>query len=228
MTTSLTHPLPATDTRTVHSASGRRTRAAGALYVAAWLLGLTLQPSGVTSAEQPTGIVAHYVDHRVTSMMQILLVHVVAAFAVLVIARALSRSAREFRRTRTGRWASAAGLAICALSITQAVLGLAMVATAGTVDPRSTRQLLTGIERLDAAKLLALAALCTMGVLLSRDRIVPRWTGRLAAATAASLILASVALSGAVPALVRTAAPALALLLTWVGAVSVAVSRSGS
>ena len=79
----------------------------GMAYVAAWLVGLAVKPVGVTSAESADLVVGNYVDHRVASVAQILLVHVAAAAALLVFVFGLSRiaaSSWHVRQARVSRW----------------------------------------------------------------------------------------------------------------------------
>lgn len=197
------------------------------VYLVAWVVGLALVPTGVTSSDTPAAVVASYLDHRTAAMAQVALVHGVAAIALVVLAVALGRHVAP-AHPRMARWTRWAGSLAAALSLVQAAVGLGMIASAGSVDPSATHGLLVAIERLDALKLTALAALCGAGVLLGRVAVLPRWTGWVAAGGCACLLLAAAALSGAVPALAPVAVPALLLLLLWVGALPFAVRRGGA
>lgn len=199
----------------------------GMAYVSAWLVGLAVKPVGVTSAESADLVAGNYVDHRVASVAQVLLVHVAAAAALLVFVFGLSHiaaSSWHVRQARVSRWTVSV---VVAASLVQAVLGVAMIATAGSVEPSTTRALLIDVERLDAVKLVALAGVCGLGVALANRGSLSRWTGRLAAAAIGCLLGAAVALAGVVSGLAPMAIPALLLLLTWVGAVAFTVRSTG-
>lgn len=197
-------------------------------YVAAWLVGLALKPAGVTSADSEAAIVGNYVDHRVASIAQVLLVHAVAAAAVFVFAIGVARFAESSRRTRVAGWGRGTAAVIIVASLVQAVLGVVMIATAGSVGPSTARGLLVGIERLDAVKLVALAGLCGVGLVLARRGLLARWTAWVAAAAIVCLSLAAIALAGIASVLAPMAAPALVLLLLWAGGVGFTVRRIGA
>lgn len=196
-----------------------------AAYIAAWLVGLSMKPAGVTTADANAAIVGHYVDHRAASIVQVLLVHAVAAAALLVFAVGLSRVATSQGQDRVARWCRRSTGIVVLASLVQAVMGVVMITTAGSVASSTTRDVLLGIERLDALKLLALAGLCGVGVALARRGVLVRWTARLAAAAAACLVAAAVALAGLASALAPMAVPALVLLLLWVGVVGFTARR---
>ena len=195
----------------------------GMAYIAAWLVGLAVKPVGVTSAERADVVAGHFLDHRVASVVQVLLVHVAAAAALLIFVVGLSGIAASsllVREARAFRWMVSG---VFATSVAQAVLGVAMITTAGAVEPSSTRALLIGVERLDAVKLVALAGVCGLGVALANRGSLSRWTGRIAAAAIVCLLGAAVALADVVSGLAPMAIPALLLFLVWVGAVAFTV-----
>jgi hypothetical protein len=198
------------------------------MYVGAWLIGLAVNPAGVTAADGDAMIVASYVGHRVVSIVQILFVHVIAAAALTIFAIGVSHLVRSSGGTRTAQLFRRTSWAVVAISLLQAVVGLAMIVTAGTVASSTTRDLLLVVQRLDALKLLGLAAVCTFGVVFARRRIVASWTGRVATAAIVFLLPAAVALSGLAATLTPTTVPALLLLLVWVGSVGFVVRPMGA
>ena len=192
-----------------------------AAYVGAWLLGLALIPRGVTSADTASAVATHYASHRPAALAQIAAVHAVAGACLLVFARRVAdHPAAASRRSLLRR---SAGV-VAVLSWAQAAAGAAMIVTAGHVAAGSTRMMLLGIERVDAAKLVALAGVCASGVSLARAGVAARWTGPASAAAAAVLLVAAVGLAGVAP-LAPIAAPALVLLLVWVGGTGASMRR---
>jgi hypothetical protein len=142
-----------------------------------------------------------------------------------VFAAGLGTLAATGRLARQARWLRATAAVAVALSLAQAVLGLVMIATAGSLAPSSTRGLLVGVERLDAVKLVALALVCGAGAVLASRGVLARWTGRLAAAGSGLLAVAAAGFAGIAPVLTPVAVPALVLLLAWVGAVALTARR---
>lgn len=192
-----------------------------AAYVAAWLVGLATKPVGVTSADSDAVIASDYVDHRWASFVQVLLVHAVAAVALVVFAVGFARLVESTGRARVALWWRRTATVVALASLVQAAIGSVMIATAGSAEPSTTAGLLSGVERLDALKLVGLAVLCGVGVLLAHQRVLAGWTGYAAAAAAVCLLGGAIALAGVVSALAPMAVPALILLLVWVGGVSV-------
>jgi hypothetical protein len=203
----------------------RATTWGSAVYVAAWVVGLLLKPQGVSSTDSAAVIVGDYVRHRVVSIAQVLLVHAVAAGAVLLFAFGIAGLAEVDGRRRIASLGRRCAAAVATTSLIQAIVGMAAIATAGSAAPSRTRALLIAVERLDAFKLVALAGMCAVGVSLARAGLLARWTGHVATAALGCLLAAASGLSGVAPALAAAAAPALVLLLAWVGGVPFVVRR---
>jgi hypothetical protein len=94
----------------------RRVAAAGFTYVGAWLAGLFVAPPAPDMDAPPAQIAAHYAEHGAATALQSLLIHGVAGVALIVLALSLS----------TRRPVRAAGIAAGAVSLFQAVVGLAL------------------------------------------------------------------------------------------------------
>lgn len=216
--------LPTHDATAASPRSLRSAARPAAAYVAAWLLGLALIPRGVTSADGAPVVATHYATHRPAALAQIALVHAIAGACLLLFARRVAdHPAATPRRSLLRR--SAAAVAV--LSWAQAAAGAAMVLTADHVAAGTTRTVLLGIERVDAVKLAALAVLCATGLSLARAGGAARWTGPVGAVAATSLAVAAVGLAGVTP-LAGVAAPALVLLLGWVGGVGATLRRQAA
>jgi small-conductance mechanosensitive channel len=81
------------------------------------------------------------------------------------------------------------------------------------------------INRMDGAKMLALAALALAGVALARGGLLPRLLGYVAAALAAAMVASGVGYLLLSTTLAQAAAVSLGLLLIWVVGTGVALSR---
>ena len=191
--------------------------AAGA-YVGAWIVGLTAFGTGPGANATATEVAAWYADHRLTSVLQSISVHGVAALALLGVFVAAHRS------VRSNRIALAAGMAAVALSIVQLGLGVGRSAwSTGTM----TSDLVDAIDRLDGLKMFALAVMIGTAVRGLRS------VGLVGRPMAVTGLFATVALavSGAgylldVAPLEAAAFVSLPLLLVWVGTLGVRVART--
>jgi hypothetical protein len=116
------------------------------------------------------------------------------------------------------------------VSLAECTLGL--ILSAGAVpdgDAGRAATLLHLINRLDGAKMLALAVVALGGATLARAHgaLLPRWLGYLSAALAAAMIASGVGYLLLSNTLAQAAAASLALLLIWVAATGVTVGRAG-
>ncbi len=205
------------------AAQGAGPARAGAWFVAAWLAGLVISPSGASSTESAADVVAHLSHHRLAELAQSLLVHGLAGVALF----AFTAGVAAVCAGTTGRLVARAGAVAAALSLLQAALEVGMVLTAGHVAADRTRVMLALVERLDAAKLVALAVVLAAGAVLARRGSLPRWTGPVAAAGTPTMLLAAAGMAlGSAPLTMAAAPPALVLLLVWVGGVAGAQRRA--
>src|SRR5215470_6646608 len=91
------------------------------------------------------------------------------AAGIAVVAVALARAARRHGEALAARFALAAGLTAAIISAVQFGLGLTLATTAA---PGPAHLLFTSIDRLDGAKMLALAVL---GATAATMAMLPRW-----------------------------------------------------
>jgi len=192
-------------------------KAAGFAYVGAWVLGLTAFAAGPATNAADNEVARFYSTHRAASATQSLLVHGVAAVALLALLVAMRA------RGRSTRVASVAGVCAVALSLVQCVLSVyrGLVATGST-----TASLTHTITWLDGLKMLALALMIatSISVFRSTGLIGSRMTV-VGMAAAGLLIVSGFAYTFTVTSILIAAVPALVLLLVWVGHTGVADSR---
>jgi hypothetical protein len=191
---------------------------AGFTYVGAWVVGLTAFGVGPAADATDPEIARYFADHRVLSAIQSLLVHGVAAVALLVMLTIVTRSGRS------STLAYRAGLAGVGLSLVQCGLDVyrSLVSTGST-----TATLVHTIDRIDGIKMLAFALMIAASIpgFRARGLIGPKMTVAGWVAVPA-LVLSGIAYAGHVTALLVSAALSLLLLLVWVAATGVAASRA--
>jgi hypothetical protein len=122
-----------------------------------------------------------------------------------------------------------AGIGAAIVSMVQCALGLLLAGVAvpdGATGRAGT--LFDVINRMDGAKMLALAAMAVAGIgLTRRSNLLPRWLGYVAAVLAVAIITSGVGYLLLNPTLARAAAVSLPLLLIWVAATGVTLGRGG-
>jgi hypothetical protein len=131
------------------------------------------------------------------------------AAGIAVIAVALARTARRSGSTSAARFALVAGLAAAVISAIQFGLGLALTATSA---PGPAHLLFTSVDRLDGAKMLALAVL---GAAAATMTVLPRWLRWAGIALAVAITCSGLVYLLLIAPLAAAAGPALVLLLAF-------------
>ena len=182
---------------------------AGLGYTLSWIAGLAVPaPSpgfGATGAE----IVAALSGHGPVVAAQYALTEGLPAAGIAVIAVALARAARRHGETLAARFALVAGLTAAIISAVQFGLGLALAATSA---PGPAHLLYTSVNRLDGAKMLALAVL---GAAAAAMAVLPRWLRWTGIALAVAMTCSGLVYLLLIASLAAAAGPALVLLLAF-------------
>ena len=182
---------------------------AGLGYTLSWIAGLAVPaPSpgfGATGAE----IVAALSGHGPVVAAQYALTEGLPAAGIAVIAVALARAARRHGETLAARFALVAGLTAAIISAVQFGLGLALAATSA---PGPAHLLYTSVNRLDGAKMLALAVL---GAAAAAMAVLPRWLRWTGIALAVAITCSGLVYLLLIASLAAAAGPALVLLLAF-------------
>src|SRR5439155_11913463 len=155
------------------------------------------------------GIVAALSGHGPAVAAQYALTEGLPAAGIAVIAVALSRTARRSRATAAARFALVAGLAAAVISAVQFALGLALTATSA---PGPAHLLFASIDRLDGAKMLALAVL---GAAAATMTALPRWLRWTGIALTVAITCSGLVYLLLIAPLAAAAGPALVLLLAF-------------
>jgi hypothetical protein len=197
-------PRSLVDGRTARTA--RAARLAGSGFVAAWLVGLVVNPSGPAIDATDGEVAAHYASHGMAALASELLIHGVAAVCLAVVVTAVVAHAR--RTGRPFRLFRATGYAAAGVSAVQVLAGTAAVAATGATFVGT---MFDTLDRLDGVKLLLLSV-----AVFASIRILGGWAARVAFVLLVTLFLGGLGYLFLQPALALAAGPALLLLLVWV------------
>jgi len=182
---------------------------AGVGYTLSWIAGLAVPAPSPGFGASGAGIVAALSGHGPALAAQYTLTEGLPAAGIAVITVALARLARRSGATAAGRFALAAGLTAAVISAVQFGLGLALAVTAA---PGPAHLLYTSVNRLDGAKMLALAVL---GVAAAAMTALPRWLRWTGIALAVAITCSGLVYLLLIGSLAAAAGPALVLLLAF-------------
>ncbi|HEX4091248.1 MAG TPA: hypothetical protein VHZ33_21255 [Trebonia sp.] len=196
--------------------------AAGLAYVAAWVAGLAAWPVNLALTATAGQAAASYRAHPAEAIVQYALVEGLAGALLGIVLASALRAARD----DAGRWAAGpAALSAIAVvtSLSQCVIGLCATAAATGGHVAACGSLSDLVNRLDGAKMLALAAAAAW--LALTGLALPRWLRGVTAALTVALIASGYAYLTLSNGLAWTAYASGPLLLLWVAGVGIALSR---
>ena len=182
---------------------------AGLCYTLSWIAGLAVPAPSPGFGASGAGIVAALSGHGPALAAQYALTEGLPAAGIAVIAVALARLAHRSGATVAARFALVAGLTAAVISAVQFGLGLALAATS---VPGPAHLLYTSVNRLDGAKMLALAVL---GVAAATMIALPRWLRWAGMALAVTITCSGLVYLLLIASLAAAAGPALVLLLVF-------------
>ena len=182
---------------------------AGLGFTLSWIAGLAVPAPSPGFGASGAGIVAALSGHGPALAAQYALTEGLPAAGIAVIAIALARLARRSGATAAARFALVAGLTAAVISAVQFGLGLGLAATAA---PGPAHLLFASIDRLDGAKMLALAVL---GVAAAATTALPRWLRWAGIALAVAMTCSGLVYLLLIAPLAAAAGPALVLLLAF-------------
>jgi hypothetical protein len=188
---------------------GRLLIAAGVGYSLSWLAGLAVPAPSPRFGAPGTEVVAAYAGHGLAVATQFALTEGLPAAGIAVIAVALAGTARRTGAAGAARLVLAAGLVAAVISTVQFVLGVALTATTA---PGPVHLLYASVDRLDGAKMLALAVLAAAAATVTA---LPRWLRYTGIALAVAITCSGLVYLLLVASLAAAAGPALVLLLVF-------------
>jgi hypothetical protein len=200
---------------------------AGLIYVAAWIAGLLIWPSSPGPSAAAGRVVDDLGAHPALGAAQFVFVEGVAAIALAYVLVALARSGAHAGATRASRLLVTTGLAACAISVSQAVLGVVLAtALASRAHIGAAGAVFDLINRLDGAKMLLLAATIAAAVPARRSLGAPRWFVGLDVAAVLALVASGIGYVTHTGGLSNGTALSLPLLLAWAATSSVTTARA--
>ena len=157
----------------IHDVPRRRlltvTGVTGIAFTLSWIAGLSVAAPSPRLTASGAEIVAALAGHGTAVAAQFALTEGLPAAGLAIVSVALARAARRSGATTAARFACIAGVAAAVISLAQFVLGTVL---AGTSAPGTGHMLYAAVNRLDGAKMFALAALGLAG---AASGVLPWW-----------------------------------------------------
>ncbi len=215
----MTINLIARDTTASPRGTGRRRRlltvtgVVGLGYSLSWIAGLAVPAPSPRFGAPGAEVVAALAGHGPAVAAQFALTEGLPAAGIAVISVALARTARQHGAAGgvsvPGRFALVSGLVAAIISALQFGLGMALIATSA---PGPAHLLYASADRLDGAKMLALAVL---GAAVAAMTALPRWLRYTGIALAIAMACSGLVYLLLIASLAAAAGPALVLLLAF-------------
>jgi hypothetical protein len=182
---------------------------AGLGYSLSWLAGLAVPAPSPRFDATGAEVVTALAGHGPAVATQFALTEGLPAAGIAIISAALAGTARRNGAASAARFVLAAGLVAAVISAVQFALGLALTATTA---PGPAHLLYASVDRLDGAKMLALAVLAAAAATLTA---LPRWLRYTGIALAVAMTCSGPVYLLLVAPLAAAAGPALVLLLAF-------------
>ena len=207
MNLSATHSMPRRHLLTV-------TGITGIAFTLSWIAGLSVAAPSPKLNASGAEIIAALAGHGTAVAVQFTLTEGLPAAGLAIVSVALARAASRSGAAAAARFACIAGVAAAVISLAQFVLGTVLAVTSA---PGTAHMLYEAVNRLDGAKMFALAALGLAG---AASRVLPRWLRYTGIALALAMVssgvpYASLLQGGAV--LAYVSGPLLLLFITGTG-----------
>lgn len=199
---------------------------AGICYLAAWAVGLAAWPTNLALNATDNQVASSYQAHPVGAASQYLLSEGLAGLLLGVVLAAALISNREGDPARRLAPAVAAASAV-AISLLQAVIGMYLIAAATHHDIARSGELSNLVNRLDGVKMLALAAVAAyLSARGTGHGRAPNWLRATAAFAAGSLAVSGLDYLQLANSLAWTVYISGPLLLAWIAATGIWLTRS--
>jgi hypothetical protein len=178
-------------------------------YSLSWIAGLAVPAPSPRFGAPGAEVVAALAGHGPAVAAQFVLTEGLPAAGIAVISVALARIARRRGAAGPARFALVSGLVAAIISAVQFGLGLALTVTSA---PGPAHLLYASVDRLDGAKMLALAVL---GAAAAAMTALPRWLRYTGIALAVTITCSGLVYLLLAASLAAAAGPALVLLLAF-------------
>ena len=214
------------DLSPIHGVPRRRlltvTGITGIAYTLSWIAGLAIPAPSPMLTASGAQIAAAFAGHQTAVAAQFTLTEGLPAAGLAIIAIALARAARNSGAAAAARAALLAGAAAALISLLQFALGAVL---AGTASPGTAHLLYDAVNRLDGAKMLALAGLGLAG---AASRVLPRWLRYTGIVLAIAITASGIAYLLLLQGLAILAIPSGVLLLVFITGTGIVLGASAS
>ena len=194
----------------------------GIAFTLSWIAGLAVAAPSPKLTASGAEIIAALAGHGTALATQFALTEGLPAAGLAIVSVALARAELRSGAAVAARFACIAGVAAAVISLAQFVLGMFL---AGTSAPGTAHTLYEAVNRLDGAKMLALAALGLAG---AASRVLPRWLRYTGIALAIAITASGVAYLLLLQSLAILAVPAGVLLLVFITGTGITLGTSAS
>ena len=200
---------------------------AGAAYTASWAAGLALPVPNLAVTASGGDVIARYGGHLSAVQAQFALTEGLPAIGLAIVAGVLALAARRAGARRLSMITVVSGAIAAIISLTQYGLGVALGgAISPDRDPGAVSALFEAVNRLDGAKMLALAVLAAAAAIMAGNGgVLPRWLRYAGGVLAVTITISGVGYLLLIQALAPMAYVAGALLLVFVTGTGVALWR---
>ena len=194
----------------------------GIAFTLSWIAGLAVAAPSPKLTASGAEIIAALAGHGTAVATQFALTEGLPAAGLAIVSVALARAELRSGAAVAARFACIAGVAAAVISLAQFVLGTVL---AGTSAPGTAHTLYEAVNRLDGAKMLALAVLGLAG---AASRVLPRWLRYTGIALATAITASGVAYLLLLQSLAILAVPAGVLLLVFITGTGITLGTSAS
>jgi hypothetical protein len=182
----------------------------GIAYTLSWMAGLAIGAPSPKLTASGAQIAAAFAGHQAAVAAQFALTEGLPAAGLAIVSIALARAARRSGAAAAARAALVAGVVAALISLLQFALGAVL---AGTASPGTAHLLYDAVNRLDGAKMLALAIL---GFAAAASGVLPRWLRYTGITLTMAITASGIAYLLLLPGLAILAVPAGVLLLLFI------------
>ena len=214
------------DLSPIHVVPRRRlltvTGVTGIAYTLSWMAGLAIAAPSPKLTASGAEIIAALAGHQAAVIAQFALTEGLPAAGLAIVSIALARAARRSAAAVAAQAALVAGVVAALISLLQFTLGAGL---AGTASPGTAHLLYDAVNRLDGAKMLALAVLGLAG---AASGVLPRWLRYTGITLAIAITASGIAYLLLLPGLAILAVPAGVLLLLFITGTGIVLGTSAS
>lgn len=202
----------------------------GFLYVAVWVIGLLIPTGTLSPSMSNTELQQVLLANQLARTVQVYLIDGVAGISILMFAVVVSSLFLSPEEKTLAHVVLSAGVVAGTISLVQAGVQLTLVNPDLLASAETPfRTLLVLVNQIDTFKLMAVALFSVSTSMLGlRTRLIPAWVNWFGIVLAIALLLGGLSFVVANSMLTAILFASLPMLLFWVNAVSVAITRKAT